>query len=265
MVQGFGVYALVKSQDLTSLDRPFLHGGSARMKSCFISRGSSGDSGWRVAWMSAAPGDRSPEEWLWATTRAVAPASLAPRKTSCESTRVDVAVPGVMRCRSMGDSCGQDRPSPDRSYDSGLSDTPNGWAAYVRHLIERHAAEEGLPIEERESFSAGWAIGADEWKNALLERAAQGANPASKAEYQVPKEIQRLRWEARLAEFLAEGGLSLADLNHGPKHAGWKVQLADRLQREMGVPVVWLAVALNWGRPAALRTRLCRFRKNVTM
>jgi len=124
---------------------------------------------------------------------------------------------------------------------------------------------EGLPIEERESFSAGWAIGADEWKNALLERVAQGANPASKAEYQEPKEMQRLRWETRLAELLAEGGHSLADLNQGHKHARWKVQLADRLQREMGVPVVWLAVALHWGRPAALRTRLCRFRQSVTM
>jgi len=49
---------------------------------------------------------------------------------------------------------------------------------------------------------------------------------------------------------LAERAVSVvADLNQGQRHAGWKVQLADQLQREMGVPVVWLAVALNWGRP----------------
>jgi len=31
----------------------------------------------------------------------------------------------------------------------------------------------------------------------------------------------------------------------GGRHAGRKVQLAKRLQREGGLPVVWLAVALN--------------------
>jgi len=86
-----------------------------------------------------------------------------------------------------------------------------------------------------------------------------GAHATNKAAYQEPKERQRLRRQERLAELLAEGGVSMADLNEGQMHAGWKVQLADRLQRKMGVPVVWLAVALNWGRPAALAPAFADF------
>jgi putative transposase len=144
----------------------------------------------------------------------------------------------------------------------GLHDTSVGWGEYTRHLLDLHRAEESLPIDERESLSSGWAIGTDEWKSSLLDQRPKGI---TKAEYHEPKEVQRLRWQRRLEELLAQGGYSRADLNHGPRHPEWKVRLANHLQREMGVPVVWLASALHWRSPAALRTRLCRFRRSVTL
>ena len=110
----------------------------------------------------------------------------------------------------------------------------------------RRPACEDLPqTEPSADRHRSAAIRADVWKNALLERVPPGANATNKAEYREPKEMQRLRWEARLAELPAEGGVSMADLNQGQRHPGWKDQLADQLQREMGVPVILLAVALN--------------------
>jgi hypothetical protein len=44
------------------------------------------------------------------------------------------------------------------------------------------------------------------------------------------------------------------------RSAKWKVEVADQLQREMGVSAVWLAKELDWGKPATVRTSLWRFR-----
>ncbi|MCF3648528.1 transposase [Synoicihabitans lomoniglobus] len=145
----------------------------------------------------------------------------------------------------------------------GLKDTPEGWREYHQHLRSVRAREGKLPEEERESFSSGWAFGDDDWKNGLLAKKSQVKVGAPRAEYVEPKELMERRWALRLREIMAKQGLSESDLAQRISGTKWKVAIADQLQREMGVPVVWLANALKWGRPASVRTSLWRHRRNA--
>lgn len=142
----------------------------------------------------------------------------------------------------------------------GWDDSAEGWMDYSQELIEKYEAEQGVPKDKRTSLSVGWAIGDADWKNKLLEDVANSTREENKAEYQEPKVLQKLRWKRRLAELLVEAGRTEADLEQRGRGAKWKVQLADKLQREMGVPVVWIAEELKWRKAASVRTSLCRYR-----
>ena len=142
----------------------------------------------------------------------------------------------------------------------GLKESAEGWTNYAQWLINKFEAEQLVPAEERESLSVGWALGDSDWKSKLLEQVAEAPREANGAEYQEPKVLQRLRWKRRLAELMREKGQTESDLALRGRSAKWKVGVADQLQREMGVSAVWLAKALEWGKPATVRTRLWRLR-----
>jgi len=72
-----------------------------------------------------------------------------------------------------------------------------------------------------------------------------------------------ITWRHRVAVRIDRAATAVADPHRAYRQRG--MVRTGRIQRETGVPVVWLAVALNWGRHASLRTRLCRFRHIVTM
>ncbi len=145
----------------------------------------------------------------------------------------------------------------------GLSDCREDWQRYVQKLIERHSSEMGKPLGKRESFSRGWAIGSKDWKRELAQKSTVAGESAAKAEYAEPKEMQILRWETRFNELLREVGRESTDLEFSGKQPSWKWRGADRMQRGMGVPLVWLAGALKIDRSATLRTALWRMRRNV--
>jgi hypothetical protein len=145
----------------------------------------------------------------------------------------------------------------------GLSECREDWPRYVQKLIERYASEMGKPLGGRESFSRGWAIGSKDWKRALAQKSSVAGESAPKAEYLEPKEMQILRWETRFHALLREMGRESTDLEISGKQPSWQWRVADRMQREMGVPLVWLADALKIERSATLRTALARMRRNV--
>jgi putative transposase len=147
----------------------------------------------------------------------------------------------------------------------GLADRGEHWSHYLRYLAQKHASESGKPSSEWSSFTRGWAIGSKDWKRQLAEKTARAEDTAPNAEYLEPKEMQELRWERRFAELLQEAGLESSDLDDSRIQQVWKWQIADRMQKEMGVPLVWLAEALKIGRPATLRMGLWRMRQNVVM
>ncbi len=145
----------------------------------------------------------------------------------------------------------------------GFADSVADWARYVSYLSEVHALEQGLPVDQRESYSEGWAIGDQSWKQQLQSDLAAKPAAGPKSEYQEPKQVQEARWSARLKELLSEQGLAEADLLTRKLSAKRKAALAEQLREEMGVPVVWLAEAMHWGKPAAVRTSLWRHRQYV--
>jgi len=145
----------------------------------------------------------------------------------------------------------------------GMSDCREDWQRYVQYLAEKHVKETGKPLRDRLSFSRGWAIGSTDWKRALAQRSAIAGESAPNAEYLEPKEMQELRWKTRFHELLREAGREPMGLEGPQKQPAWKWQIADRMQREMGVPLVWLADSLNIGRSATLRMALWRMRHNV--
>lgn len=142
----------------------------------------------------------------------------------------------------------------------GWQDVPSDWSHYVSYLRGVQAAEETRPETERERLSRGWAMGSREWKADLLKITARETPSAERAEYREPVEMQQLRWETRLNELMVAAGRGVDDLETSGRAARWKVEVADQLQREMGVPAVWLAEKLKTGRPASLRTMLWRRR-----
>jgi len=145
----------------------------------------------------------------------------------------------------------------------GLSNLREDWQQYLRYLAQKHASESGKPSREWSSFTRGWAIGSKNWKRQLAEKSSQAEDTAPNAEYLEPKEMQELRWETRFAELLREAGLESSDLEGSRKQPVWKWRIADRMQQEMGVPLVWLAGALKISRTATLRMALWRMRQNV--
>lgn len=71
-------------------------------------------------------------------------------------------------------------------------------------------------------------------------------------------EIREKVWEAALATGLREAGRSGADLVSLPRRQEWKLELVSRIRAETGAPYGWLSEALNLGKPATLRSYLCR-------
>ena len=145
----------------------------------------------------------------------------------------------------------------------GLLNQGEDWQLYIRYLMQKHTSESSKSSSEQASFTRGWAIGSKDWKRQLTEKFAQADDTAPNAEYLAPKEMQALRWETRFGELLREAGREKSNIADSRKQPAWKWRIADRMQEEMGVPLVWLAGALKIGRTATLRTALWRMRKNV--
>ena len=75
------------------------------------------------------------------------------------------------------------------------------------------------------------------------------------------EEVRELRegaWEGAFVRELERLGKTEADLATKPRHQPWKVELAWTVRKSCGASVVWLAGRLAIGRPASLRSYLCR-------
>ncbi len=144
----------------------------------------------------------------------------------------------------------------------GLDDSPDGWSVYLKHLFDKYGREQAVPENERENWSFGWAIGEDDWKQALADRCKkQPPEVVGSEEVVEPREVRALRWERRFSELMREHGRSPQDLAMNGKGSGWKAQIADQHQRELGTSLVWLAQQLQIPRTARLRTQIWRLRK----
>lgn len=132
----------------------------------------------------------------------------------------------------------------------------------LKHLFDKYGREQAVPENERENWSFGWAIGEDDWKQALADRCKkQPPEVVGSEEVVEPREVRALRWERRFSELMREHGRSPQDLAMNGKGSGWKAEIADQHQRELGTSLVWLAQQLQIPRTARLRTQIWRLRK----
>jgi REP element-mobilizing transposase RayT len=134
----------------------------------------------------------------------------------------------------------------------GISPDNELWNNYLEHL--RRLA---LTPEEQErlgfsTMSRGWAIGTHGWRKAVAKDHAHLAlNPGlASAE---ARALREEAWAARLEVVLREAGKSRDAVAAEPKSAAWKIELAERLRREAGAAITWIARELQMGSPNAVR------------
>lgn len=144
-----------------------------------------------------------------------------------------------------------------------LEDTEEGWRSYGEHLRRKTGVSADEARAEHQQLTTGWALGSEHWKESTLAdhipgRAGEGPDGYTGLE----PDMLATKWHLRLKQELAESGKSESDLAAARKSADWKITIAERMQRELGVPIKWLARELKMGNPASVRAYLCVRRKN---
>src|SRR5258708_2978389 len=139
----------------------------------------------------------------------------------------------------------------------GLSDTPAGWKSYAEYLSWQ--AEEG-PLGRTAAYvklSRGWALGSDEFKEALAED--HGAAAEARAwENEGMKEVRALRWKKALIEAMRR----LSAKEGTNQSAPWKVAIAAHLKATTDVSNPWLAEQLGMGSGHYLSQHVGHLHKN---
>lgn len=146
----------------------------------------------------------------------------------------------------------------------GLEDTEEGWRSYVARLVDSVSDGSTDAETERALLTRGWATGDEEWKQSLATSYLQEQDGASATRdgRRIPPDMLSASWRHRLEAELATVGKSTDDVASALKSADWKIEVADRLQRNFGVPISWLAKELNMGKPGSVRAYLWKLRKN---
>jgi REP element-mobilizing transposase RayT len=142
----------------------------------------------------------------------------------------------------------------------GLTDTPAGWRDYVGHLNELGSLDASSDHDE---LCRGWAIGTPGWRKALAEDHAQLAAAPGFSVAEI-RDLRHAVWSRALDEVLSEMDKSEAGAREEAKGADWKCEAAVRLRQRAGAPYAWIADRLHMGRPASVRSLVCR-RRSATV
>lgn len=129
----------------------------------------------------------------------------------------------------------------------GLPDSRAGWNCYADYL--RWQAAEG-PAGKNSAcvaMSRGWAIGSEEFKQALLRDPALATEVRAWPEGGAA-EVRSMRWETALAAAHSHLPPELPRVGH--KSAPWKVAVASHMKETTDAPNQWLAIHLDMGSAA---------------
>lgn len=142
----------------------------------------------------------------------------------------------------------------------GFQDDAVGWRAYAAYLRE---VAIDTAEQEKQGFtgmSRGWCIGTHAWRRALArEHSHLALSPGLAADE--ARSLRTAVWEAKLDELLREVGRTLAEVREARGSVPWKIQLAERLRRETGASVAWLAHTLGLGAASSARVYLSQLRR----
>lgn len=139
----------------------------------------------------------------------------------------------------------------------GLSKDDDGWTAYVARLKAKAGTVQHE--QEHDELCRGWAIGTSGWRAAVARDHQHLALHAGVAEREL-RDLKHARWEQLFGRLMRESGRTEAELKSTPKGATWKCAIAEQLRREAGASYGWIAQRLYMGKPASLRSWLCRRR-----
>lgn len=162
-----------------------------------------------------------------------------------------------LRCFVRGPRPAEMSAAPWLSARGGWTDNADGWAAYLNYLVELGKDEAEQKRQGLEGLSRGWAIGSSGWRQAIA-RDFSHLKLAGGLGRDESKAMNEANWEALLLQFLTQLKKSRNELATRPKNVPWKIDLAHRLRTEAGASVVWIARALQLGKPGSLRSYLAR-------
>jgi putative transposase len=130
--------------------------------------------------------------------------------------------------------------------------------AYETYLVEVGRDEKEWGKLGLCGLSKGWAIGTSGWRRALAKEHGQAAlNPG--LELREVRELREGAWEEAVQRELHRLEKSDAHLVTKPRLQPWKVEVAAAARKSSGASVVWLAERLSLGKPASVRSYLCRY------
>ena len=142
----------------------------------------------------------------------------------------------------------------------GWSDSPEGWANYVAHLIEMASNHQEQKRLGYDGFSSDWAIGTLGWRKALARDYANTALVGGLASDEA-RTLRAERWRRTLDQKLAAAGRSRSDALASGKTETWKLRLANEVRSECGAALSWLTAELALGTEGTARSQLSKWRK----
>ncbi len=167
------------------------------------------------------------------------------------------------RWSSLGDIVRGESWIDDAGWRAGgrFGSEPEARKAYETYLADAGRDEARWEELGLKGLSKGWAIGTAGWRRTLAKEHPQLAlNPG--LERDEAREMRGLVWEHATVGALREARRTEEQLRSRPMSQPWKLELADRLRREVGASVAWLAARLQLGVPDTLRSQLSRRRRS---
>ena len=132
-----------------------------------------------------------------------------------------------------------------------LVDERRGWQAYERYLAWQ--AEEG-PVGKSKAYvslSQGWALGAKDFKKALVMDYQLAATTRAWASAGA-REVREMQWQEALEACLRRLRIPRERIQRDRKSAAWKVAIAVHLKRATQAGNGWLAEHLGMGKPGSV-------------
>lgn len=129
------------------------------------------------------------------------------------------------------------------------------YGAYLGEVGKDEARWDALGLT---GLSKGWAIGTSGWRRMMAkEHGKMALNPGLER-----GEVEQLRealWESTVTHEMERLEKTEADLALRPLFQPWKIALAWAVREKCGASAAWLGARLALGKPASVRSYLCRY------
>ena len=143
----------------------------------------------------------------------------------------------------------------------GLTDTPAGRRSYADYLAWQASEGPAGRSKTYVNLSRGWALGTQEFKEALVKDHSLAA--ASRAwEESGATEIREAKWTKTLSKCLRSLGKTEADAKGDRKGAPWKIAIASYMKQTSQVRNEWLRQQLHMGTSTAVSQYVGTMRRN---